>query len=103
MDDIEILDGEEWWSSKVIDETSLLINQLTNLVKLCLTHQINCAEAKSLSRILSQNSSSNSIEFDFDDCLTFCRSLSTTVLSSEASNVEKSLIRYIETYFNKGH
>jgi len=101
MDIIPILDGEEWWSTKVIDETDRLIKQLMELVNTCLNREINSDQANELSEILSEHSSNNSIEINIESWLTFCRNLSSTELSDDASIVEISIINYRNNFLKR--
>jgi hypothetical protein len=101
MEIIPILDGEEWWSTKVIDEADRLINQLIELVHTCLKREINFDQANELSEILSEHSSRNSIEINIDSWLTFCRNLSSTELSDDALIVERSIVSYGNKYLKR--
>ena len=91
MNDIPILDGEELWASKAIDDTDSLVRSLLNLTNSCINLKIKQDEAKKLHAELSLYNATCNIELKIDKWLTFCAGLSATEVSIIADEVRKKL------------
>lgn len=98
MNNIPILDGEEWWSSQAIDDYNDLIRSLLGLTKSCIELKIKLEESKKLHAELSLHNATHNIELETDAWFSYCASLSETEISEIANAVEGKLNIFVEKY-----
>lgn len=98
MNDIPILDGEDWWSSEAIDDTSKLIFQLHKLAEMCLKMEIFSEKAYILFFKTKAYSLSNFIDIDANSWLDFCHQLRDTSLSDESALVEDMINEFVKKH-----
>lgn len=94
MVDIPILDGEEWWSSSVIDDTDSVIKHFTSLLHTCVNSGIYVDISNVLLTKILANSVANLIPSEVENWLDFCAHLSHTNLSKEASQMRDELEKF---------
>ncbi len=95
-DEFPILEGEEWWSSKAIDDTDSVVRSLLKLTNSCVELNINLEHSKQLQAELSLNSDNHNI--DIVKWLAYCSSLSETIVSEEAEGTKNELNIYLAKY-----
>ena len=95
-DEFPILDGEEWWSSKAIDDTDSIVRSLLKLTNSCVELNINLEHSKQLQAELILNSDNHNI--DIVKWLDYCSDLSGTSVSEEAMGIKKELNIYLSKY-----
>jgi hypothetical protein len=98
MDNIPILDGEEWWSSQAIDDYNAVIRSLLGLTKSCIELKIKLEESKKLHSELSLHNATHNIELETEEWFSFCASLSETEVSKMANAVECKLNIFVAKY-----
>jgi hypothetical protein len=101
MVNIPVLDGEEWWASKAIDDTDSVIRSMLELTISCVKLNINLEEAVQLHTELSLHTAISNIELKTNLWLAFCDSLRATEVSKMAYKVENKLNAYVSKYQKK--
>ena len=96
--DIPILDGEEWWSSQVIDDTDSVIRSLLELTNSCIELKIKVEDANQLHAELSLHKKYHNIELETDKWLAFCASLRQSEIAVMANEVENKLNSYVSIH-----
>jgi len=99
--DLPILDGEEWWSGQVIDDSDSLINSLLDLTKSCIELKITLEESKLLHAELSLHNVAHNIEIQTDKWIAFCANLRDAETSKMADEVEHKLNAYVSKHVKK--
>ena len=100
MNNIPILDGEEWWSIQAIDDTDSVIRSLLELTNLCIILNINVEDAKQLQAQLSLHNATHNIELETNKWLVFCINLRQTEISEIAKKIENKLNVFTSQHLN---
>lgn len=98
--DIPIIDGDEWWSSKAIDDTDSVIRSLIELTNSCIELKIKVEVANQLQAELSLHNKDNNIELETDKWLAFCASLRQSAVAVMATDIENKLNSYVSIHLN---
>jgi len=97
---LSILDGENLWASKAIDDTDEIIRTLIGLTCYCIQLNIRLENSKKLNAELSLHNDNYNIELETDKWFMFCTSLSETVIFEKSKEVETKLKSYVAKYLN---
>lgn len=100
LSDIPILDGEEWWSSKVSDDTASLLSGLRRLAESSIAADINIQTANIMLQHILEYDETSGEGIDLAVSLAYCESLLNTLLSAEAQALIGKIKEYDHAYFN---
>ena len=101
MSDVPILDGEEWWSSKAIDDATSMLSGLRRLAESSIAADINTQAANSMLQHVIEYNEASEQGINLADSLAYCESLLNTILSVDAQDLIGKIKEYDQAYFNR--